>query len=89
LSTSTITSKDQITVPKAVRAVLKLKEGDQVVFVFEGERAYLYPIRKGGIERLRGALKNAPRFTTREAEREAAHREAARKALGHDVAIDR
>jgi AbrB family looped-hinge helix DNA binding protein len=37
-----ITSKGQITIPKAVRDALNLGEGDQVVFrVIEGERAIL------------------------------------------------
>ena len=37
-----ITSKGQITIPKAVREALNLAEGDQVVFrVIEGERAIL------------------------------------------------
>ena len=37
-----VTSKGQITIPKAVREALNLGEGDQVVFrVIEGERAIL------------------------------------------------
>jgi AbrB family looped-hinge helix DNA binding protein len=36
-----ITSKGQVTVPKAVRDVLGIKEGDQVVFRVEGKRAVL------------------------------------------------
>ena len=37
-----MTSKGQITIPKAVREALNLGEGDQVVFrVLEGERAIL------------------------------------------------
>jgi len=37
-----VTSKGQITIPKAVRDALKLGAGDQVVFrVIEGERAIL------------------------------------------------
>ncbi len=38
---SHITSKGQLTVPKAVRDALKLKEGDRVVFRVAGERAEL------------------------------------------------
>lgn len=34
-----MTSKGQVTVPKAVRDALGLKEGDQVVFRVEGDRA--------------------------------------------------
>lgn len=36
-----LTSKGQVTVPKAVRDALALKEGDQVVFRVEGNRAVL------------------------------------------------
>ena len=34
-----ITSKGQVTLPKAVRDALGLKEGDEVVFRVEGKRA--------------------------------------------------
>jgi antitoxin PrlF len=36
-----LTSKGQVTVPKAVREALGLEEGDQVVFRVEGRRAVL------------------------------------------------
>jgi len=36
-----LSSKGQLTVPKAVRDALKLEEGDQVVFRVDGERATL------------------------------------------------
>lgn len=36
-----MTSKGQITVPKAVRDALRLEEGDRVVFRVEGDRAVL------------------------------------------------
>jgi AbrB family looped-hinge helix DNA binding protein len=36
-----ITSKGQVTVPKVVRDALGIKEGDQVVFRVEGNRAVL------------------------------------------------
>ena len=36
-----VTSKGQITVPKAVRDALGIKEGDQVIFRVEGNRAVL------------------------------------------------
>jgi antitoxin PrlF len=38
---ATVTSKGQVTVPKAVRDALGLKEGDKVVFRVEGNRAVL------------------------------------------------
>lgn len=36
-----VTSKGQVTVPKVVRDALGIKEGDQVVFRVEGDRAVL------------------------------------------------
>jgi antitoxin PrlF len=36
-----ITSKGQVTVPKAVRDALGIKDGDEVVFRVEGSRAVL------------------------------------------------
>ena len=36
-----VTSKGQVTVPKAVRDALGIKEGDEVVFRVEGNRALL------------------------------------------------
>lgn len=36
-----VTSKGQVTVPKAVREALGIKPGDQVVFRVEGKRAVL------------------------------------------------
>jgi antitoxin PrlF len=36
-----LTSKGQVTVPKAVRDALGLKEGDEIIFRVEGNRAVL------------------------------------------------
>lgn len=36
-----VTSKGQVTVPKAVRNALGIKEGDEVIFRVEGNRAVL------------------------------------------------
>jgi antitoxin PrlF len=36
-----VTSKGQVTVPKAVREALGIKEGDDVIFRVEGQRAVL------------------------------------------------
>jgi len=38
---ATVTSKGQVTVPKAVREALGVTEGDQIVFRVEGNRAIL------------------------------------------------
>ena len=36
-----VTSKGQVTIPKSVRDALRLREGDEVVFRVEGDRAVL------------------------------------------------
>lgn len=41
---STITAKGQTTVPKAVRQVLGVKEGDVVAFRVEGQRVTVVPV---------------------------------------------
>lgn len=37
--TSKLTSKAQTTIPQAVRAALKLKEGDEIAYAIEGQTA--------------------------------------------------
>jgi AbrB family looped-hinge helix DNA binding protein len=36
-----VTSKGQVTIPKAVRAALGIREGDEIVFRVEGQRAVI------------------------------------------------
>ena len=80
--TAAMTTKGQITVPKAVRDALELKQGDQVVFVVDGERAYLHRVPAVGIEALRGRAAGLRPFPGREAERNAARDAAVAQALG-------
>ena len=44
-----ITSKGQITVPKAVRHALGLKPGDKVVFEQDGEEICVRPVRSQSV----------------------------------------
>ena len=69
---ATITSKGQITIPKSVRDALGLQEGHQVVFIIEGDRAYLHPVRPRGVKALRGIAGGLRPYPGRQAEREAA-----------------
>jgi looped-hinge helix DNA binding domain, AbrB family len=39
--TSKLTSKAQTTIPQAVRAALRLKEGDEIAYAIEGDRVVL------------------------------------------------
>ena len=41
MDTTTITSKGQVTIPKAVRQQLGLRQGTRVVFVVDGDHAVL------------------------------------------------
>jgi len=47
--TSKITSKAQTTIPQPVRAALRLREGDEVAYQIEGERAVLTKARAPGV----------------------------------------
>ena len=52
---STITRKGQVTIPKAIRDRLGVKEGEKVLFVMRGEEVVLRVI-KGTIFDLRGSV---------------------------------
>ena len=58
MATATITAKGQITIPKEIRDALELQLGDQVIFVREGERVFLVPVRRKGLAQLRGILRD-------------------------------
>lgn len=75
MKSATITAKGQITIPKRVRDALGLKEHDQVVFVVEGDRAIMHPVRRVELRRLRGIFRGRVPFRGREAERVAAQAE--------------
>ena len=44
MSTTTITKKGQITIPKSVREKLRLREGDKVIVKFSGGKAFVRKI---------------------------------------------
>ncbi|WP_454061218.1 AbrB/MazE/SpoVT family DNA-binding domain-containing protein [Candidatus Nitrospira salsa] len=56
MSTSTMTRKGRVTIPKEIRDRLEVKEGDQVFFVVKGEEIILKVIR-GTILDLKGSIK--------------------------------
>ena len=53
---STITSRGQTTVPKAVREALELKAGDRIRYTIEGSAVRIRSLRP--IARLRGIVKH-------------------------------
>ena len=56
METATLTSKSQITVPKAVREALGVAPGDKIVFV-PAWQGYRLVVVKGDITAARGMLK--------------------------------
>jgi AbrB family looped-hinge helix DNA binding protein len=61
---ATLTSKFQICIPKAVRERLRLKAGQQFVFVTKGDTISLVP--KRDIAELRGILRGSDPSDTRD-----------------------
>ncbi|MDE2661019.1 MAG: type II toxin-antitoxin system PrlF family antitoxin [Acidobacteriota bacterium] len=65
---STITSRGQTTVPKAVREALALKAGDRVRYTIEGSAVRIRPLRP--ISRLRGIVQHqGPRLSLEDMDR--------------------
>jgi AbrB family looped-hinge helix DNA binding protein len=56
MSTSTITAKGQVTIPKEIRKTLGLKTADRLLFLQEKGRVILYPI-KGNILNVYATIK--------------------------------
>ena len=52
---STVTSKGQITIPKAIRDSMKLGPKDKVDFILDGDRVILYPVKT--LKDFRGCIK--------------------------------
>ena len=79
-----MTSKGQITVPKAVRVKLNLKAGDRVLFIVEDDgTARLRAVNKS-ISSLKGVLPPPKRKATLEEIEDAIARGAVADSLGHD-----
>ena len=69
---TTITAKGQVTIPKAIREALQVDKGDRLLFVLEGDRLVLVPIRKRPLRELCGALPATRPFPGQEAVRQEA-----------------
>lgn len=81
MTSATVTSKGQLTIPKAVREALGLSPGDRVVFLIEDEKAWLQPVRARGLLSLQGIFAGREPFKGREAERAAARAAVVEKVL--------
>lgn len=51
---STVTSKGQVTIPKEIRDLLRIRSNDKVDFVLDGEKVLLVPVKT--LRDLRGAV---------------------------------
>ncbi|MFC1777784.1 AbrB/MazE/SpoVT family DNA-binding domain-containing protein [Pseudomonadota bacterium] len=58
MSTATITSKGQVTIPASVRTDLKVKSGDRLEFVKVKEGLYEIMAATQDIQRLKGIVKS-------------------------------
>jgi len=72
---SRISSKGQVTLPKAIREALGLRPGEEVVFELRNDEVVLRPRRRVPLEALLGRLKGERGFPGEEKEKRA--REAA------------
>lgn len=56
MNTATLTSKGQITVPKAIRERLNLQPGDRIYFFIEDDGAVTFLPAKSDVRELKGIL---------------------------------
>jgi antitoxin PrlF len=83
MSTATVTSKGQITIPQAVREALGIEAGDQVVFTPAEDGVRLHSVQRRPLAALRGAAAGRQAYRSRASERAAAQEEAVRNAVGN------
>ena len=79
---STITRKGQVTIPKAIRDRLGVKEGVKVLFIMRGEEVVLKVV-KGTILDLRGSVQPSARPEDFEKIRQSVKQAVAKKVAGH------
>jgi len=80
-----VTVKGQVTIPRAIRSAMCIEAGDGMVFMIEGDRVIMVPIKRRSLTELRGAFGGEKRLS-REDERRLVHDHVARHVLGatHD-----
>ncbi len=61
---ATLTSKGQVTIPKAVRDALHLRSGDRLDFILEADGTVRVLPITGSVKRLKGMLHKPPRPLT-------------------------
>jgi antitoxin PrlF len=68
-----VTFKGQITIPKAVREALDIREGDSITFHIDGDRAVLKPLKKKPLVDFFGAFPTKRPYPSLEAIRKEVH----------------
>ena len=79
---STMTRKGQVTIPKAIRDRLGVKEGEKVLFVMRGEEVVLKVVR-GTILDLRGSVQLSAHPADFAKVRQSVKHTVAKKVAGH------
>jgi len=74
---ATVTSKGQVTIPKAIRDALGIQQRDRLLFLLEDDRVVITPVRRRPLSELRGSLP-----ATRSDDGHQAIREQLRRELG-------
>jgi len=67
---ATVTTKGQVTIPKAIRRILNIHKSDRLLFVVEGDRLLLIPVRHRPLSELFSALPATRPFPGHQAVRE-------------------
>lgn len=77
-----MTRKGQVTIPKAIRDRLGVKQGEKVLFVMRGEEVVLKVV-KGTILDLRGSVQTSAHREDFEKIRQSVRQAVAKKVAGH------
>ena len=80
MSISTLTKKGQVTIPKEIRNILRIKEHHKVMFIKKDGDIIVKHV-KGDIFDLRGSLKQGKEFEDLEKIRNIARKSAAKKII--------
>jgi len=77
-----VTFKGQITIPKAVREALDIREGDSVTFRLDGNQAVLKPLKKKPLVDFFGAFPTKRPYPGLEAMRKEVHHKIGKRFAG-------
>jgi len=77
MATATVTSKGQVTIPKAIREALGIQEKSRLLFVIEGDSVRVAPIGRRSLAELAGSIRVDPSWPGMAAARKAHRREMA------------